>query len=142
MSNKYKSAYTHPPLFLIDNIKLDWIPTKIRRLNKKLSPILLLVLQCLFQVFRRQAALLSKNCKIQLAGLLFLVVLDQLVTPFIWNFSEKLIERKKIFGYSPVSSVLLTKFGFSVSSLWSGNINKLTPASTKMEVGKSRTKVA
>ena len=44
-----------------------------------------------------KAALLLKSYKIQLAVLLFLV-LDQLVTPFIWNFSENLIERKKRFG--------------------------------------------
>ena len=47
---------------------------------------------------RVKAALLLKSYKIQLAVLLFLVVLDQLVTPSVWNFSEHLIERKKSFG--------------------------------------------
>ena len=44
------------------------------------------------------------------------------------NFSKYLIERKKGFGrYSVLSSVLLTKFGLSVSSVWSpGLIEKLT----------------
>ena len=45
-----------------------------------------------------KVALLPKSYKIQLAVLLFLVVLDQLVTPSVWNFSEHLIERKKSFG--------------------------------------------
>ena len=72
-----------------------------------------------------KAALLLKSYKIQLAVLLFLV-LDQLVTLFVWNFSEYLIERKALV-YSPLSTVLLTKFGLSVSSVWSpGLIEKLT----------------
>ena len=44
-----------------------------------------------------KAALLLKSYKIEVAVLLFLV-LDQLVTPFIWNFSENLTERKQRFG--------------------------------------------
>ena len=66
-----------------------------------------------------KVALLPKSCrpKIQLAVLLLLVALDQLVT--VRSFSEYLIERKKNFGgrYSFLSSVLLTKFGLSVSSV-------------------------
>ena len=77
-----------------------------------------------------KAALLPKIYKIQLAVLLFLVVLDQLVTPSVWHFSENLSYRKKEkLWYSPLSSVLLTKFkfGLSVSSVWSpGLIEKLT----------------
>ena len=47
-----------------------------------------------------KAALLPKSYKIQLAFLLFLVALDQLVTPSVLHFSEHLhlIERRKSFG--------------------------------------------
>ena len=79
---------------------------------------------------RAKAALLLKSYKIQLAVLLFLVVLDQLVTPSVWHFSENLSYRKKEkLWYSPLSSVLLTKFKFGlwISSVWSpGLIEKLT----------------
>ena len=126
-SNKYKSTYTHPPLFVMGNIKLDWIPTKIRRLNNKIPPALLLVLQCLFQVLRRQAALLPKSYKIQLAVLLFLVVLDEMSNPLHLKFLRTPYRKKEKLWYSPVSSVLLTRFGLSVSSVWwPGLIEKLT----------------
>ena len=94
--------------------------------NKKILPTLLLVLQCLFQVLRRQY--FNRSYKIKLAAYLFLVVLNQLVTLSMRNFSKYLIQRKKGFGrYSVLSSVLLTKFGLSVSSVWSpGLIEKLT----------------
>ena len=87
---------------------------------------LLLVLQCVFQFLRRQATLLPKSYKIQLAVLSFFVVLDQLVTPSIWNISEHLIERKKNFELT-CEFCFLTKFRLSVSSVWSpGLIEKLT----------------
>ena len=79
-----------------------------------------------------KAALLLKSHKIQLAILLFLVVLDLLVTPSVWNFAEHLIERKKSFGHwhSPLTfeyCFVNQKFGLSVSSVWSpGLIEKLT----------------
>ena len=94
--------------------------------NKKILPTLLLVLQCLFQVLRGQYFNRSNNIK--LAAYLFLAVLNQLVILSMRNFSKHLIERKKGFGrYSVLSSVLLTKFGLSVSSVWSpGLIEKLT----------------
>ena len=94
--------------------------------NKKILPTLLLVLQCLFQVLRGQY--FNRSNKIKLAAYLFLAVLNQLVILSMRNFSKHLIERKKGFGrYSVLSSVLLTKFGLSVSSVWSpGLIEKLT----------------
>ena len=52
-------------------------------------------------------SVLEKSYNIQLAVLLFLVVLDQLVTPFVWNFSEYLsYSKKEKLWYSPLSSVL------------------------------------
>ena len=105
-------------MLLMHNIKLHWIPTKIRKLNKKIPPTLLLVLQSMpISGFEK------------LAFLLFLVGLDQLVTPSVWNFSEHQNRKKENVWHSPLSSVLLTKFKFalSVSSVWSpGLIEKLT----------------
>ena len=133
--NKYWSNYTHPPLFLMDNIKLDWIPTKIRRLNNKIPPALLLVLQCLFQVLRRHTALLPKSYKIQIA-VLFVCCFRSVSNPHHFKFLRTPYNRKKEkIWYSPVSSVLLTKFRFlSVSSVsilinwfdWKAHHNEMT----------------
>ena len=42
----------------MDNIKLDWKPTKIIRLNKKIIPTLVLVLQCLSPILSFEKAAL------------------------------------------------------------------------------------
>ena len=69
-----------------------------------------------------KAAILPKSYKIQLAVLLFLVVLDQLVTPSIWNFSEHLIERKKAlvltFEFYFVNQVQVWTFSFIGLITW------------------------
>ena len=69
-----------------------------------------------------KAALLLKSYKIQLAVLLFLV-LDQLVTPFIWNFSENLIERKKRFFNQVWTSSFV---GLITWFVWKTNLDEMT----------------
>ena len=81
--------------------------------------------------FEKAAAFLLKSYKIQLAVILFLDVLDQLVTPpFEISQNTLYIYRKKEklwYLWLWVPTVLLTKFGLSVSSVWSpGLIEKLT----------------
>ena len=69
-----------------------------------------------------KAALLLKSYKIQLSVLLFLV-LDQLVTPFIWNFSENLIERKKRFFNQVWTSSFV---GLITWFVWKTNLDEMT----------------
>ena len=81
--------------------------------------------------FEKAAAFLLKSYKIQLAVTLFLDVLYQLVTPpFEISQTTLYIYRKKEklwYLWLWVPTVLLTKFGLSVSSVWSpGLIEKLT----------------
>ena len=113
LSNKYKSIYTtHPLLFLMENIKLDWIPAKIWRVNKAIIPTLVLFSFTMPNSSFEETALRLKSYKIQLAVLLFLVVLDQLVNPSVWNLQNTLAYRmKEKLWYLPFCSVLLTNFG-------------------------------
>ena len=71
--------------------------------------------------FEKAAAFLLKSYKIQLAVILFLDVLDQLVTPpFEISQNTLYIYRKKEKLWNLwlcVPTVLLTKFGLSVSSV-------------------------
>ena len=71
--------------------------------------------------FEKAAAFLLKSYKIQLAVILFLDVLDQLVTPpFEISQNTLCIYRKKEKLWNLwlcVPTVLLTKFGLSVSSV-------------------------
>ena len=67
-----------------------------------------------------KAALLPKIYKIQLAVLLFLVVLDQLVHPLRLNFSEHLIERTLVltFEFCFVNQVQVWTFSFIGLITW------------------------
>ena len=75
-----------PPLFLMDNIKLDRITTKIKWKGYDYFTL----------HFKFWEGTSVKICKIQLSALLFLVVLQQ----FFYNFLElhwSLLKKKKIF---------------------------------------------
>ena len=78
-----------------------------------------------------KAALLPKIYKIQLAVLLFLVVLDQLVHPLRLNFSEHLIERTLVltFEFCFVNQVQVWTFsliGLITWFNWKTHHNEMT----------------
>ena len=83
-----------------------------------------------------KAALLPKSYKIQLAFLLFLVALDQLVTPSVLHFSEHLhlIERRKSFGthlwvlfFNQVQVWTFSFIGLITWFAWKTHHNEMTP---------------